>query len=326
MVVAQDSIYTQTISNTVTIDPINNYLYVSFYSNTYANDGTFNAPGGSSPAIASTGTVVVTVSDAFGTPVQGATVYWNGVQYGGTSYTNRETDTTDSNGRASLTLSGASLDLTTSFEFQINAAKSNYDSALSNNLEQYYTIYVRETDSAYANISRSYAGSNAVRTGQGTDLYYGYFDTTWDTQKSAMGFTTFPWAKLDAAAEVISATLRVTRGSSSGSNPGTLYIGTHENGSGSSGNWDIYGETAFGTISSRLQSQSISYSETKTITLNQTILDTLYATGVRGFTIGPPSSTNILYYGRIEGSGAASNSVKPLFSATYAVIPSYNVP
>lgn len=319
MVVAQDATYTQTISNTVTIDPVNNFLSVSLYSDTYNNESTYNSVTG-------TGTVVVTVSDVFGTPVQGATVYWKGVQYGGTSYTTRVTNTTDSNGRATLTLSGASLDLTTSFEFQIDAAKSNYDSALSNNLEQYYTIYVRETNSAYANISRSYAGDNSVRTGQGTNLYYGYFDTTWDTQKSAIGFTTFPWAKFDAAAEITSATLRLTRGSSGGSNPGTLYIGTHENNSGAGSSWDTYGETAFGTINSRLQSHSISYSETNTITLNQTILDTLLAAGVRGFTIGPPTSTNILYYGRIEGGGAASNSVKPLFSATYAVIPSYNVP
>lgn len=321
LVVAQDSTYTQTISNTVTIDPINNYLSVSLYSDTY-NDGSTQT------TVASSGTVVVTVSDVYGTPVVGATVSWKGVQFPASSYTTRVTNTTDSNGRATLTLSSASpaLDLTTSFEFQIDATKTNYNSALSNNLETYYIIYVRETDTAHANIARSYAGSNAVRTGQGTDLYYGYFDTTWDTQKSAMGFTTFPsWAKLDASAEVISATLRLTRGSSSGSSPGTLYIGTHENASGSSSSWDTYGEAAFGNISTRLQSHSISYSETDTITLNSTILAKLYAGSVRGFTIGPPTSTNVLYYGRVEGVGAGS-SIDPVFTVTYTVSPSFNVP
>lgn len=326
MVVAQDSIYLQTISNTLTIDPVGNYLSVTLISDTYNNNGTFNPPGGAAPAIAGTGTVTVEVTDALNVPVVGATVYWKGIQYPETSYTNRETDTTDANGRASLTLSNASLYLTTSFEFKIDAAKANYNSASVNNLETYYAIYVIETDSAYTNISRSYTGSNGIRSDNAEgNLYYGYFSTTHDTQKSAMGFTTFSsWGKLDASAEVISATLRLTRDSDSGSNPGTLYIGTHENGSGASTSWDTYGEAAFGTISPRLQSHSISYSETNTITLNQTILDTLYAGGVRGFTIGPPTSTNILYYGDIEGHGATS-SIRPLFSATFTVSPTFSL-
>jgi hypothetical protein len=317
--VEQDSLYTQTISNTVVIDPVNNELNVNLYSDTYNNDST-------QTTVAGTGTVTVTVTDIYGSAVSGATVYWRGVQFPGTSYTNRETTTTDSNGRSTLTLSTASLDLTTSFAFQIDAAKANYTSALSLGTYQEYTIYVRETDSATTNISRSYNGANAVRSDAGSSLYYGYFDTTHDTQKSAMGFTTFPsWAKIDASYEVISASLKLNRVTGSGENPGTLYIGTHENASGSASSWNTYGEAAFGTISARLQSHSISYSETDTVTLNRTILDTLYSGGVRGFTIGPPSSTNFLYYGRVSGH-SSSSALRPVFSVTYTVIPAWNVP
>jgi hypothetical protein len=319
MVVAQDSTYTQTISNTVSIDPVNNELYVNLYSDTYNNESTYNT-------VLGTGTVTVTVTDIYGEAVPDATVYWRGVQYPASAYTNRETTTTDSNGRSTLTLSNAALTLTTSFAFQIDAVKSNYVSALSNDTYQDYTVYVNETDSAYTNISRSYAQSNAIRTGQGDFLYFGYYDTSWDNQRSAMGFTTgIDWGKIDASAEVVSATLRITRGNAAGTNPGTMYIGTHENRSGSSANWTTYGSSAFGSINARQQSISQSDGTTVTIALNSTIRNLLYDGGVGGFTLGPPTSTSLTYYSKVYGQ-PASSSVRPLFTVTYNVIPTWNVP
>jgi hypothetical protein len=320
MVVAQDATYTQTISGTVTIDPVNNYLGIVVVADTYDHQSVYNT-------VLGTGTVTVEVTDVYGSPVEGATITWSAVQFPASSYTSRATGTTNASGQATLTLSSASpaLDLTTSFEFFINATKTNY--TLADAGEGYYTIYVNETDAAYANISRSYAGSNAVRTGQGDFLYFGYYDTSWDTQKSAMGFTTFPsWEKLDASNEVNSATLRLSRGNASGTNPGTVYIGTHENASGSSTSWDTYGETAFGTITPRQQSYSHSDDTTVTVTLNSAIRDLLYGGGVRGFTLGPPTSTSLTYYSKVYGHAVSSNSLKPYFTVNYNVVPSWNVP
>ena len=330
MVVAQDATYTQTISNTLTIDPVTNTLYITVVADTYNHQGTFNPPGDDVVAdvtnLASTGTVTVEVTDVYSTPVEGATITWSAVQFPANSYTDRATSTTNASGRATLTLSSASpaLDLTTSFEFYINATKTNYTLAEAG--EGYYTIFVYETDTAYANISRSYAGSNAVRTGQGDFLYFGYYDTSWDIQKSAMGFTTFPsWEKLDASNEVHSATLRLSRGNADGPTTGIVYIGTHENGSGSSTSWNTYGETAFGTINPRQQSYSHADNDTVTVTLNATIRDLLYDGGVRGFTLGPPTSTSLTYYSKIYGH-AATTGLRPQFTVKYTVYPSWNLP
>ena len=315
--VAQDANYTESISNTVLIDPIPNYLGITIVSDTYTNGATYNT-------VAGTGTVTVSVVDIYGSAVEGATIYWKGVQFGGTSYTTRTTSTTNASGQATLTLSSAALDLTTSFEFEISAAKANYTFVAG--AEAYYTVYVNETDVAYANISRSYAGSNAVRTGQGDFLYFGYYDTSWDTQKSAMGFTTFPaWAKLDASNAVNSATLRLSRGNASGTNPGTVYIGTHENASGASTSWDTYGEAAFGTINARQQSYSHSDDTTVTVTLNTAIKDLIYDGGVRGFTLGPPTSTSLTFYSKVYGH-AATTGLRPYFTVNYNVIPTWNIP
>ena len=317
-VASQNSYYNVSTSTTRTIDPVPNELNVSLYSDTYTNEATYNT-------VAGTGTVTVTVTDVNGTAVPGATVYWRAVQYPASSYTNRKTGTTDSSGRASLTLSEAALTLTSSFEFQVDAVKADYTGALARNGELYYIVYVNETDSAYTNISRSYAGSNAVRTGQGDYLYFGYYDTSWDTQKSAMGFTTgIDWGKIDACADIASATLRISRGNASGTNPGTMYIGTHENASGLSANWDTYGEASFGTINARQQSISQSDNTTVSIALNTAIKDLLIGGGVRGFTLGPPTSTSLTYYSKVYGQPAAT-SVRPLFTVTYSVIPYWNV-
>jgi hypothetical protein len=142
-----------------------------------------------------------------------------------------------------------------------------------------------------------------------------------------MGFTTFPaWEKLDASNAINSATLRLSRGNAAGTDPGTVYIGTHENASGSSTSWDTYGETAFGTINPRKQSYSHADDTTVTVTLNSTIRDLLYDGGVRGFTLGPPTSTSLTYYSKVYGHAVSSNSLKPYFTVNYNVVPSWNVP
>lgn len=320
--VSQDSIYTESISNTVTIDPINNSLNVSLYSASLTDGATYN----SETLTNSTRGVTITVTDLYGTPVPSATVTWYKAQYQNTSYANINSGTTDSNGRATLNITNevnaGIITGTTSLEINATVSKSGYTTAPIDSW--YYTLFIRETESVYANISRSYAGSNAARTDSGTDMYYGYYSTTHNTQKSAMGFTAnIDWAKLDASNEVISATLRLTRIAGSGSTTSTVFIGTHENPSGSSASWDTYGESAFGTITARAMSTTMTV-ETKTITLSESVKNLVYEGGVRGFTIGPPTSTNISFYGRLQGAGASS-SVRPLFSTVYTVIPTFRI-
>ena len=323
MVVAQDSFYTQTISNSVSIDPVANAFGVALYSASLTDGATYN----SSQFTDATRTVTITVTDVYGNAVPSANVTWYKAQYGNTSYVNINSSTTDSNGRATLNLTtevnAGRITSTTSVEINATVSKSGYTTA---GLDTWYhTLYIRETESVYPNISRSYNGANAARSDAGTELYYGWVSTIHDTQKSAMGFTAnIDWARLDAAAEIISATLRLSRVSGRGSDPGTLYIGTHENGSGSNANWTTYGSTSFGTISARQQAISVGYTTTSH-TLNTAIKNLLFAGGVRGFTIGPPTSTNILYYGSVQGP-TASSATRPLFGVVYTVIPTASIP
>lgn len=314
---AQDSLYTTTVSNITSITPLANTLSTSLYSATYANGADITGTA--------TNAVTIVATDRLGSPVAGASITWYKSQYSDTARTSFATSTTDVNGRATYTVAASSttpINAASSYEIRAEATKTNYNSAtISSGRANSYSAYVVETESSLVTIARSYAGSNAVRgSNTAEDLYYGYFDTSWDMQKSAMGFSGITWTKVDAAAAVTAGSIRLSKGNAAGTNPGTVYLGTHKNGSAVSGDWTTYGSTAFGTITPQLQSISQSESTIVTTALNSAMLTNIQSGGVRGITLGPPTLTTLLYYGKYDGILTATTS-RPLLSLTYKTNP-----
>jgi hypothetical protein len=144
-------------------------------------------------------------------------------------------------------------------------------------------------------------------------------------QKSALGFSSgIDWGKIDASQTMRRGYIRLKRGNAAGTNPGTVFLGTHEDPGAPEADYDnIPGKSV------RQQSFSVSDNQLLNVNFNQTMLDTMYNAGVRGILIGPPEAQNTnaknlgfycWFYGVTE-----ADSIRPYMEIEYSTNPTQNL-
>lgn len=288
--VAQNDFYTLTTSGSVSI-----YNYKNPLSITISNSNSGNTRYAS-----------VNVKDAAGNNVSGATIvyylkYFDVARY---HHDNTATYTTDGSGNSST-----SFTLGTSWALYAVASKTNYESITSGDTIQ----YVNESFNIDASNSRSYSGIDGSTRAVDAICYYGYYDTSWKNQKSAVWFSgwynandTDTWDRINNSYALVGAYVYVKRGDSSGSvSNGNVRIGIHENANVQS-DWDGL------TASPALQTFVLDRSQgSGTTALGTDVTEAFrpYTTknsshSIYGITIGPGSTSSYVAanYGWVYGA------------------------